>query len=86
LTLPPYYVIVVPMARSRAAALNPDDRGLVVNTSVTLYADQLAYLMRRAKGNPRTGQSGRVVISASSVLREIIDGEMGKKAAKESAG
>jgi hypothetical protein len=74
------------MARSRAAALDPNDRGLVVNTSVTLYSDQLAYLMRRARGNPRTGLSGRVVISASSVLREIIDAEMGKRPVKEAGG
>lgn len=57
----------------------PEPRGLVVNTSVTLYKDQLQYLVRRARGNAQPGASGRVVISASCALREIIDAEIARR-------
>lgn len=63
---------------------NPD-RGLVVSTSFTLYRDQMDYLTARAQATPRTGPSGRVVLSCSSALREIIDAAMDRKPVKGAA-
>lgn len=60
----------------------PLPRGNVLNSTFTLHRDQLAYLTARAEETKRIGSSGRVVLSCSSVLREIIDAEMERRPVK----
>ena len=59
---------------SRSAVASNDDRPVAV-TTFRLYRDQLVALQRRALDRRAQGLPGRA--DASSVLRELLDRELG---------
>ena len=61
-------------SRSRSAVASTDERSVAV-TTFRLYRDQLVALQRRALDRRAQGLPGRA--DASSVLRELLDRELG---------